>query len=259
MTLSPTTMLRRARRGVKSYRIDAPTAAVLLMAIAHGAPARAAAVAWGSPTDQTGNLSDFVTTGTLVSAVSPNATVTVDGITFYGPVTSNPATFTNSQITVSGPGSSPYTTSPHTYPPGTFDANYALLVDRAAYTPATNGATSLNFNGLTIGTEYTVQIFAPWWDGDWVTYFNDGTANSPGIAPGSFSNTTAQYIVGTFTADSTTETLTIHTNTPAAVLDAVQLRTTADATAAPEPATLAILAPALLALARLRRRQAASV
>lgn len=242
-----------------AHRIAGPAGLAFIAAISLAAPSHAAVITWGSATNQTGNLSDFVTTGSLVSAITADTTVTVDGITFIGPASANPATFPGSQITLTGIDTAVYHTSGQASPPGGFNASYATLVDRGAYSMNGNGSNALHVGGLTIGQDYTLQIFVPWWDTDWTTYFNDGSANSPALNAGSREPSTAQYIIGTFTADAATESLTIRSNTPVALLAAVQLRTSGDETPAPEPTTLAILGSGLLALAHLRRRKTARV
>lgn len=109
-----------------------------------------------------------------------------------------------------------------------------------------------------MGSTYDVQIFMPYWDANWATIFSDGTnATSPlnvgspdtWAGPGA---AVPQYVIGTFTADASTETIYLGNSLPGTVFTAMLVR---DESQVPEPATLILLTPTLLALVRLRRRK----
>jgi hypothetical protein len=91
------------------------------------------------------------------------------------------------------------------------------------------------FSGLTVGQQYQVQLFASdtrgGGDSAATLSFRDEFNNfSPGVVAGSFTS-----VLGTFTANATTQTLGVSSSTNA-ILNAYVLR------AVPEPASLGLLA-----------------
>lgn len=165
-------MLNQIHRNIRLGAV----AAVALVFAATAPPARAEAlIAWSLVTNQTGNPSDIVTSGTFLESAFLNATSdTVNGVVFAPEVaTGTPGTydFIGSDISISNlqSGSSSTVSAP-----GGYNANYATLVESAGSTSATFAAPTIALGGLTIGQEYEVQIFEPWWNNSYLTDYDDG-------------------------------------------------------------------------------------
>jgi hypothetical protein len=128
--------------------------------------------------------------------------------------------------------------------PGTSDANYNTLLTSGAFG---NNPTSYTFNwgGMTIGDSYLVELWVQDGRNSTVnarTETATGGANTSGfLAYGSGNSGPGQYIIGTFVADSTGETIALNPGPaiPSAQLNLFQVR---DITPVPEPSTLAFLA-----------------
>lgn len=88
----------------------------------------------------------------------------------------------------------------------------------------------IRISGLTTGHKYAVQIFEAFWDANFATAFvgwqNQSSAvNLSGPAkPGSAASDTAQYVTGTFIADSPSESISLTSTTGYMVFDAMQVR-----------------------------------
>jgi hypothetical protein len=242
-------------------------AAAVALGLAASTGAQAAAISWGSATLETGNLSDFVTTGTLLDAVNASpSNLTVAGITFAA----------QSGQTSAGGGLENYTYNDggiisvqNAYNgivrtggsvPGGFNASYAGLVNAGyAIAPvwgaAKNAGSSILISNLAVGSQYEVQIFMPFWNANWGQSFSSGGSNASAVIYASTGGTDPGYITGTFTADAASQTIYINPTSDAGVLGAYQVRDLSGATDAPEPASLAMLASSLAALGGLRRKR----
>ncbi|HTS47817.1 MAG TPA: PEP-CTERM sorting domain-containing protein [Bryobacteraceae bacterium] len=213
---------------------------------------QASEITWGSPTNETGNAGDVVTAGTfLESAFAGLVDVTLNGVVFaHSTNSSNPGTFADgSDITFdnvdgfnAAAGSAP----------GGWNSSYQTLTDTADYEGT--GNMEIILGGLISGDQYEVQIFEPWWNNQFPTTYSDGTDVSGALNTG-YSTTVPQYITGTFTADSTSETLFLGGTNTYALTSAVQVRdlTSGSISPVPEPSTVWILASGLVALAFARR------
>ena len=150
-----------------------------------------APINWGAPTNITGNLSDFNTSGTLLYAWTGGGgpiTVNALGVTFQ------PGIFLGDRYG----GYDPYNRN--------HDQDYENLLTNGSY--GGNTAGFLEIPGLTVGQQYSVQI----WVADtrdccagriWNFGTYDGDDPSVNLNSGVFGNETnfpGQYVIGTFTA-----------------------------------------------------------
>lgn len=258
---------------MKMNRILKPiVASFALASVSHGA-----VISWSSPVNITGN-SDVSTTGSFVQAynLASVTNTTVNGVEFLG-----------TTVTPSAVGQS--VANRHTFAPTTGYSTAVLVPDYTGSAGAFGGLTSeyrdllrsfasgsgavavanggANRNGSTLtlhdlvpDQEYLLQIWvndsrgtntvlsghlglditAPTVPGGGITVnYNSGTAGSLG-----------QYVIGTFTADATTQSFSIYSggSSGLAILNAYQLRTI------PEPSTALLGVLGLSGLALRRRR-----
>ncbi|MBU6222183.1 MAG: hypothetical protein KGR24_05460 [Planctomycetes bacterium] len=245
-------------------------AAIAVAFVGAAEPVSAATIIWGSPTTVAGD-SDVDTTGTLVYAynIGPSGVqaTTINGVVFNAFAFPGQLDFLNT-VTV---GSVNFTENPSNLQSYDFPSSatpFASL-STAYKTMLSGGGTALldstitaTLGGLTAGQSYRLQ----WWTSD--------PANSQGVLNETFATTTAtsgsssvtldsnstnasgglgQYVIGTFTADSTTQTFDL--NSPSGntspLINGFQIR----AVAVPEPSTCAMATTAALgvAAAALRR------
>ena len=221
-----------------------------------------ASITWGAVTNETGNASDVVTTGTFVdSATANSAGATVNGVTFNGETSSSGTVgFTSSNITVSNVIASLSGNAPPAATAG-WNTNYATLVHSVI--AGNNVGSVITIGGLTVGQSYLVQIFESPWDLNWATAFTDGSNSSGdlalyggavggGVSPAS---SVTQYVTGTFTATGTSESIDMVGANSLSLVGALQVRdiSSNNTPNVPEPSDLAILAGAGAAFLILRR------
>ncbi len=169
---------------------------------ATASPARAEAIiAWGSPTNISGP-SDVITAGTYVdSATFSTAPLTVNGVAFnyYNGVYTLPSAnlvnaadlyFTGGSHIVVG-----YDTAA-TFTNGPLNTPYADLLSLTGYTTGTG---TITLGGLTVNEIYQVEVWAPYWNS--ALNGNYG-GNLLAVDPA-----TPQFIVGTFTANASTQVI----------------------------------------------------
>ena len=189
-------------------------------------PAKAAVIAWGTPTNIV-DQNDVDTTGTLFASANfwqtgadvGSGNITVNGVQFDGfqsataTPASGPTSLTVGNITLTG--TSPLTNYVNLqgFTGAGGPASYNGLLNQLAFVYNTNttGTMGVSIGGLTNGAQYLIQF--------WV---NDsrGTApvptrttlvdgNSLAVNTTQTSGGIGQYITGTFTADSTTQSFPV--------------------------------------------------
>jgi hypothetical protein len=225
-------------------------------------PASAAVITWGPPQNIAGD-SDVLTNGTVVDAFAMSATlssaITVNGVTFQQ--FNAPATLsvTHGNVTLSGTvdtvNGHDNTFGSASAPFATLSVNYQALLssDANTTTDPTPDTLTTAIAGLTPGFDYEIEF--------WV---NDsrgaiGPTRSETITGGPTLqfNTGAeggvgQFIVGTFTADATTQSFGI-TGTPGSFVS--QENALLVLATSPEPGSLALVAlGAALTLGGLRKK-----
>ena len=163
--------------------------------------------------------SDVIITGTSVYAYhfGNGGPDSVNGVNFSAASTGGGGT----DITIGG-GAPPLFAGPYFGGPPSLSTAYTPILLGGLFTASPFGFYSLNLNNLTIGTEYTVQVWSKSpYAGQHITL--DGAANDL-----LSHNGTGQHMTGTFTADAATQTITVGPGVgdgTGGPLNAVQLRT----------------------------------
>jgi hypothetical protein len=214
---------------------------VLLVPLA----ASAASITWteGPQFNGPNGHEGILTNGTLVEAVNLRAqsggTIVVDpgglNITFSNV---NSDFFTLSFGSATGGGNS--------------DAGWASILSTFEWQAGSNVVAASFLSGLTVGTQYQLQLFAARNDNccGRTHSFGDGAGN----VSASYGDNSYTSVVGTFTADAATQTIEFFDSTRNPYLNAYVLR---DLTAPiPEPGTWALMLAGLAGLGALARRRA---
>lgn len=211
--------------------------------------------------------SDVLNTGTLVRAINFDSTTgpsVIDGVSFEHFSVPGSTTTANTwstgeplagDLTINGGATSIAYSGVFGIPSG-LSAAYGDFASRAIF-GAADSTFDLTIQNLTVGYTYQLQFWAsdarvgtPNDRGTTFTAGNTGTAlqNPSGSLDGA-----GQFIVGSFTADSTTQVITVgSTSSAGAVLTGYQLRLTA----VPEPSAYPAIAGFMaLSLALLRRKR----
>lgn len=178
-------------------------------------PLHAAPITWGTPVGvgtAPGNSSDVSTNGTLVEAYNGTSTTdtndrTVNGVTFVatgGLLNLNTSANTDISIATNG-GDAAYDAILSTIDFGGGDSTTITIGDG-------DGDTSiLNPGLLAVGTQYEIQV---WFVDDRPDY-NARVMGFASASSASKVNLNDQYVIGTFIADATTQTLFLDTVSPA--------------------------------------------
>ncbi len=180
---------------------------------------------WGASHNITGDT-DVSTAGTLISAVSINGpgTATVNGVTFAGMGASGATGPFNLDASGVGGGYGGYGVP--AAPFNTLSANYQNLLTNGNFGSGASLMT-LTLNSLSVGTTYQFEV----WINDSRAFSGTEAVN---VASGSstarmFGDVTAtvggtgQYLIGTFTADSSSKVITFQGDS-ATLLNALMLR-----------------------------------
>ncbi len=201
-----------------------------LLACAAFTSANAATITWEDYAI-TSNVSEVLTTGTMVKAVNTtstqqvtaNATLTLAGTTF----TSTGAVLNNNFNT---DGWTPTVTG------GTAaeNADYQSFLDYLDFSlnqGSSSAFTVDTFTGLEIGQDYALQVwYAVEGETRTMTLSGDAASTDSNILQG------GEYAIGTFTADAVTQTLVMQSSQSGIRLTGYQLR------AIPEPSAFALIA-----------------
>jgi hypothetical protein len=216
-------------------------AGIVLAAAVMARPAGAAAIVWQAPVTVS-SPSDVSTDGTLYAAISANdSAVTVNGVSFSGYLGATSLIDASGLARGSGAGLSPNLT----------DAAYNQLLFSAAY-KSVDVPDAIQIEGLTVGRTYEVQIWTPFWDANWATSFVAGnTSDALNVGVG---GARPQYVIGSFVADGSDETIGITGQKTYRMFAALQVRELA--VAVPEPATwwMMIAGFGIVGAAQRRRR-----
>jgi hypothetical protein len=240
----------KMRNSLAAAIMAAITAVVLAIA---APPAKAATINWSTAQNITGTASnDVVTTGSLFASAnfyqttgSGSGNVTVNGVQFAGfqsptaTPASGPTSLTVGNITLTG--TSPLTdyVNVQGFTGAGGPASYNGLLNQLAFVYNTNttGTMGVSVGGLTNGAQYLIQF--------WVNDSRGVAATRTSLVDGNTLavNTTqttggfGQYITGTFTANSTTQSFQVTGGVgQVAYANAMQVRLLA----VPEPETLAM-------------------
>jgi hypothetical protein len=254
----------------KSFNIFAAVTVTALALSLAVEPAKAAVINWGAAQNITGS-SDVVTTGTLHASANFFATgtaagsgsITVNGVQFDGFLSARtpspgtgPTSLTVGNITLTGtsPQSNNVNLQGQGVPGLGGPASYNDLLNQTAFVFNTNttGTMGVDVGGLTNGAQYLIQF----WVNDSrlsaatrtvLVGGNSLAVNTTGTAGG-----LGQYITGTFTADSTTQSFpSIGGVGSVAYANAMQVRLLA----VPEPTQMVAVAAIGAALGMWRMRK----
>ncbi|WPJ97891.1 PEP-CTERM sorting domain-containing protein [Coraliomargarita algicola] len=220
----------------------------------------AAIITWLSPTNISGD-SDVSTEGDFVFAASfytLTTSTTVNGVTFSGggnisDMADSSPYGTDLTYNFYDANDTAFTSAVEPY--SKLSADYQTLLQSAILGQNNGGALTLTLGDLTLSQEYQLQIWVNDPRGGGVasryTTITDGPVLEYSVTDDSGS--AGQYVIGTFTADATTQSITISGGTDSGSssnqINALQLR------AVPEPSSTALLIGAMSsALLLLRRR-----
>ena len=210
------------------------------------------------------------TTGTLVAAENVAAgghpAIVINGVTFVqdfgtgntASVTSASGFFTLSTAAPNGVqfGNTAFGPTSGTHPPFTnLSAAYQDFLRSGDFNSTTDTSITLTLTNLTIGTNYLFQV----WTNDSLDQFPGSTLTATsGNAVLLDQNTTdsdgglGQYVIGTFTADSTSQAITFTPSGGAPNTSGFQLRVVPEPTSAE---LVLLFGSALVLLRRIRRHQ----
>jgi hypothetical protein len=214
-------------------------------------PVAAASIVWQTPTTVS-VPADVVTAGALHAAMAAFGATSVNGVNFTG-YNAQPALLQAANLlSLNDYGS-----------PNLGDLGYNTLLRGTAYRGGSEVADAITIAGLTQGASYLVQIWQPFWDANWATSYVAGNASAPvyaaGIAePGAPTAARPQFVVGNFTADAASQSITLAGSTGIVMFGAIQVRELAMSSPTPEPASWAMLITGFgLTGAAMRRRRVA--
>lgn len=176
--------------------------------------ASASMILWDTPVlVNTNDPTQISTEGTLLTAKSLTGNYTINGVSF---TTGIEAIVTNES---GGVATQQY---------GPRDTDYADLLAGGLYR-SNAGTATINITGLTLGTEYQIQLITPYWNANLETQFDTVEMSNTQSAP--------TYVIGTFTADATTQNISFGAapGSSFGILGALQVR------AVPEPSTALLM------------------
>jgi hypothetical protein len=247
--------MNRTRRNFPTRAFQVSSALALGIAMA-AMQANAAEVFWSAPTNETNSAGDVLTTGTLLDAVfvgcqentsdcpTPAANDTVNSAVFGYQIGQAGTVGFNGYagVTLSGvdnPGEFP------TPSPGSEDG----LVTQGDFS-GLNTPMSFVITGLNPGDIYEIQFFEPYWNANYNTTFSDSLGDTITLNTGCSTGCAGtpavpQYVNGSFTADATSEVITISNPGSYALFAAADVFDEST----PEPQTLGMVVAGLFGLA----------
>jgi hypothetical protein len=253
----------------RSFNIFAAVTVTALALSLAVEPAKAATINWGSAQNITGS-SNVVTTGTLHASANFFATgtqpgsgnITVNGVQFVGFQSartqapgSGPTSLTVGNITLTGTSPQANNVNLQGFAGAGGPASYNGLLNQLAflYNTNTTGTMGVDIGGLTNGAQYLIQF---WVNDSRADPFATRTSLVGGTSLAVNTTGTAggfgQYITGTFTADSTTQSFqSIGGVGSVAYANAMQVRLLA----VPEPTQMVAVAVIGAALGMWRMRK----
>lgn len=223
-------------------------------------PAHSADIIWSDPTQISG-ASDVSTTGSLIGAYNVGGvgvpSTTVNGVAFQSFATTG-GTGSSGNFTTIGSGfigQSNNDGGSSAAPFSTLPAAYQTLLQ--SYSVPFAGTITMTIAGLTIGAQYQFQC----WSNVSSDRFSHGLTATAGNSITLFSNDDhaqgglGEWVIGTFTADAATQSITFEGDGDGGVLNAFQLRRLSQTAAVPETgSTMALLGCALAGLFVAQRR-----
>jgi nitrous oxide reductase accessory protein NosL len=185
-------------------------------------------ISWSTPTTIS-NPTDISTIGTLLYAYNgSDSDTTVNGVTFTG---ENGTTNWGVGVTLLGwsewtpsdfeGGKSQWSTS--NSPWDNLPAGYKTMLQGGTY--SWSGVSTVKLNNLVVGHQYQVQVWAHTCDNSVATELVSG-ANTVALAVNSLQalDGLGQFVIGTFTANATTQSFTMDGNTGNRQINAIQVR-----------------------------------
>lgn len=216
----------------------------------------AANIVWLSPTDVS-SVSDIVTTGSLFDSAAIFSTndLSINGVTFNHALSPSGGSFSFSN-------SSGITLSNYSFDraslgsaPASLGSDYQKLITIAS--GASDQSLIISLSSLTVGSEYLVQLWTPYWDANnWATSFSGGVNTSNYLNTGYLAGERpAQFVVGSFIADATNQIITSNAKNHWSLISGLQVRTISAVAAVPEPETYAMFMAGLGLMGFIARRR----
>ncbi|MDD5672792.1 MAG: Ig-like domain-containing protein [Chitinivibrionales bacterium] len=200
------------------------TSAITVTAIV---PPAGGSITWGTPMNITGDA-DISTNGTLVYAYNwSGSNQTINGVTFTG--TSSIGNAGN--IVLAGGTGTVQLYQPFQQPATGLSSPYLAMLNNFPGVQSPGNSFTVTLQNLTVGNSYAVQLWSNisyYFGAQTETYTSGNTASlKPQVNNGGNSNY-GQYVIGTFTANTTSQTITVNTSSgygyPGAVLCGIQVR-----------------------------------
>jgi hypothetical protein len=218
---------------------------------------RGADINWGSPQQITGD-SDVSTNGTLIGAFNIGDTgvpsTTVNGVTFQSfPAPGGAGTSGNFIMTPGGGGVfNSNTSGGSALPPfSNLSSGYQSLL--SSYVTPLFSPVTLTISGLVVGGQYEFQFWSNLSSqmfGYQITATGGNNSVNLSSNTGEAEGGLGQFVIGDFTADATTQTITFLGDGDGGFLNGVQLRQVPE----PRPALLLVLGLVCWGLFHARRR-----
>ncbi len=224
--------------------LGSTTLALLVACLA--VSARAATITWDAAGNVNQNAPQQVANNfQSFAAATLNSTTTINGVTFqgYSGTVGNTLEFGTSNITINNTdvGSASFSNAGTTA--------YGAMLNDGTYRATANSEMTVNISNLIVGQQYEVQLWMPYWNNQFPTSFS--AVNSTPFLNTGFGAVAPQYIIGTFTANATTQSIGSAGNSGYALISAISVQHVV-----PEPGSMALAAIGLVGLAAvaLRRR-----